>query len=607
MQYDIFISYKRLGTSSAIAAYLYDLLTKKGYNVFFDRKEIRQGKFNEQLLTHIEKAQDIIILLEAESLNSCFNGIAGSYKSDWFCMEIMHALSKQKRIIPLLLDDFKMPCIQDLPSDLKPLALENAIPFDASDIEDFYKKYLIDQGYLQSKPKNLYLSQSNGEGVADFLFYSEGNCDLFEFGNLIGSIDQNIDERHPYIYTVKRAGEHRFDFRNNDTCEEQRLTVAIDKDTQKYVPIQWKLTKNLWDLSKEEIEQEKDSKILYFWGVGLFEGTTRHEPDIEKAFICLEKAATLWNIDARNYIIENVGTVNSKPLSNCVRVSWFTKAAEYGSAQAQHNVGLLYLYGTGVERNGNTAMKYFIQAAKQNYLDSIYQIGWMYTEGIGIKRNYTKGREWYNRAITNGHIISMCCMGEIYQYGRGVRKDLSRAIQCYSQASELGSIQADFLIGTVYYGNGALHDYKKAFEYFYNISEKNSSEFQVAIAKSFVSVMYKRGIGVDMDEEKSSKLTEEVAEMAKTYKRMGNFYNSLAWQYYLLEEYDEALPFSLKSVEIHKEPAYLDTLGAIYRGMKEYEKALDAYEECLSLGKKSALQDIEAIKRITHSPNVPLR
>ena len=73
MKYDIFISYKRKGASSATAAYLYEILLQKGYNVFFDRKEMRSGKFNEQLLEHISNATDIIILLEEESLGSWFN------------------------------------------------------------------------------------------------------------------------------------------------------------------------------------------------------------------------------------------------------------------------------------------------------------------------------------------------------------------------------------------------------------------------------------------------------------------------------------------------------------------------------------------------------
>ena len=147
MKYDIFISYKRLGVSSATAAVLYQMLQQKGYNVFFDRKEMRSGKFNEQLLEHIGNATDVIILLEEASLGSWFNyrprprkenvlvgegdsfgdndsmdasdldsGIKEEpYKSDWFCKEVMYSLTlKGKNIIPILLGGYHMPEGKDL-------------------------------------------------------------------------------------------------------------------------------------------------------------------------------------------------------------------------------------------------------------------------------------------------------------------------------------------------------------------------------------------------------------------------------------------------------------------------------------------------------------
>ena len=97
MKYDIFISYKRKGASSPTAAYLYEFLQQKGYNVFFDRKEMRSGKFNEQLLEHISNATDIIILLDEESLGSWFDNRSREepYKADGFFKEVMHVLSIQ--------------------------------------------------------------------------------------------------------------------------------------------------------------------------------------------------------------------------------------------------------------------------------------------------------------------------------------------------------------------------------------------------------------------------------------------------------------------------------------------------------------------------------
>ena len=603
MNYDIFISYKRLGSSSATAAYIYDLLTKKGYSVFFDRKEIRQGKFNEQLLTHIESAQDIFILLEQNSLNSCFNGIADSYKTDWFCMEIMHALKNKKRIIPLLLDGYKMPSIQDLPSELKPLSLENAISFDVSDIEEFYKKYLIEQGYLQSKPRNLFLSNQSGIGVADFLFYSDGNCNLYEFGNLIGTLDQNVDEKHPYIYTVKRAGEHRFECINNDTCETKNLEISIEKDTQKYVQIQWKLTLNLWDIRDEDINKQEDSNVLYFWGKGLFEGTSTHEPALDLSFKCLERAAKLWNLDAKKFIIDNVNAVVNSKISEDQKERWLMLASDYGSSSAQYYLGQKYLYGRGVDRNGATALKYLELAAKGGNVDAFRGIGWMYTEGIGVKRNYTKGRLWFEKAVSLGDVLASVSLGEIYQYGRGIKKDLAKALALYEKVLEKDPASSYNRIGSIYFGPGAFHDYFKAFEYFNKGAEQDGNSFQIAISKVLSAYMLKHGIGTTMDKEKANHYLTEVNEMSKTFKNASNFYNSLAWQFFLMGIYDEALPLALKSIEINENPANLDTLGAIYKESGDYGKAQEAYEKCLSLGKQSAKQDIEAIKKMIDNQN----
>ncbi len=208
-------------------------------------------------------------------------------------MEIMHALKKNKRIIPVLLDGYKMPEMKDLPDELKQLSKQNAIQLDVSEIDDFYQKYLIDQQYLASKPRNIFLAKQDGNGVSNFLFYCDEDCDIYEFGNLVGRIDQNIDEEHPYIYPVKFAGEHRFKFINNDTCEEQKLSISIEKDKQLYVPVTWKSSQNLWELTQEIIEKQEDSQVLYLWGKGLFEGSSKHEPDYVRSFKCLERAAQI--------------------------------------------------------------------------------------------------------------------------------------------------------------------------------------------------------------------------------------------------------------------------------------------------------------------------
>ena len=46
------------------------------------------------------------------------------------------------------------------------------------------------------------------------------------------------------------------------------------------------------------------------------------------------------------------------------------RAAEQGNAVAQHNLGLCYDYGTGVEKDGREAVKWYRKAAEQGYADA---------------------------------------------------------------------------------------------------------------------------------------------------------------------------------------------------------------------------------------------
>ena len=120
MAYDIFISYKR--KSLATANNLYYRLTTRGYSAFFDLEEMRRNNFNEQLFDYIENAKDVFVILEEGSLDSCKDN---SWKEDWFCKEIAHALKNEKNIIPILLGGYKMPKQDSLPTELKELSLKN--------------------------------------------------------------------------------------------------------------------------------------------------------------------------------------------------------------------------------------------------------------------------------------------------------------------------------------------------------------------------------------------------------------------------------------------------------------------------------------------------
>lgn len=63
---------------------------------------------------------------------------------------------------------------------------------------------------------------------------------------------------------------------------------------------------------------------------------------------------------------------------NDTAYKYFKKAADLGNPVGQSGLGLMYLYGKGVEKDYGKAHKYFSQAADQGWVDGQLQLGNMY-------------------------------------------------------------------------------------------------------------------------------------------------------------------------------------------------------------------------------------
>ena len=78
-------------------------------------------------------------------------------------------------------------------------------------------------------------------------------------------------------------------------------------------------------------------------------------------------------------------------------------AAEQGHAEAQHNLGVMYQHGRGVDVNYKKAIEWYEKAAEQGDADAQYNLGVMYDHGQGVDVNYKKAIEWYEKAAEQGH------------------------------------------------------------------------------------------------------------------------------------------------------------------------------------------------------------
>ena len=138
--YDIFISYRRENGAST-AKHLRDILTSKGYRVFFDTDSLRSGDFNRELLDVIKKCTDFIIILSPNALDRCVN------EQDWVRQELACALENGKNIIPVMSDKFVFP--ETLPNDVDGIRWKNGIAVNIEYFDAMVEKLI---SFLKSKP-----------------------------------------------------------------------------------------------------------------------------------------------------------------------------------------------------------------------------------------------------------------------------------------------------------------------------------------------------------------------------------------------------------------------------------------------------------------------
>jgi len=76
----------------------------------------------------------------------------------------------------------------------------------------------------------------------------------------------------------------------------------------------------------------------------------------------------------------------SKARDDAEAEKWYRKAAEQGRAEAQNNLGLMYVLGRGVPQDDAKAVKWFCSAAEQGYTPAQNNLAEMRRQGRGGKK-----------------------------------------------------------------------------------------------------------------------------------------------------------------------------------------------------------------------------
>ena len=178
----VFISYRR-SCSWELSRLIYNSLKKRGFTVFMDIEDIREGDFDKTLFKNIELCDYFLPVLS----KGTFDLERISNPDDWVRREIEYALTMEKIIIPLISEDFIFPAENDLPKTLVPFSKKNGVriprDFFEEAIEKLTREFFVEKPSVENIPKEI---------LDQFIFQEEECISLDE--NIIATFECEADE-----------------------------------------------------------------------------------------------------------------------------------------------------------------------------------------------------------------------------------------------------------------------------------------------------------------------------------------------------------------------------------------------------------------------------
>ena len=158
-----------------------------------------------------------------------------------------------------------------------------------------------------------------------------------------------------------------------------------------------------------------------------------------------------------------------------------------------------------------------------------YRIGKMYCYGSGTEQNYQKAFEWFERSATQKNKFAQFSLANLYYYGNGVEKDLSQAFLWYQKSASQGQPYASYAVAQMYSkGEYVAKDddtsqqyYKQALSGFLNLERKEQADENLFYK---IGMMYKNGLGTDIDVSKAIEYFQRSAENKWSSYQLGKLY-----------------------------------------------------------------------------------
>eukprot|EP00729_Bicosta_minor_P010055 gene10055-biopygen17001 len=129
---------------------------------------------------------------------------------------------------------------------------------------------------------------------------------------------------------------------------------------------------------------------------------------------------------------------------------------------AQHDLGMRFNNGKGVEQDHVEAAKWFRKSAEAGFALAQYSIGYSYHNGKGVEQDHVEAAKWYRKSAEAGDAPAQYNLGNMYYDGDGVEQDHVEAVKWLRKSAEAGSAPAQYNLGVMYNnGEGVEQDFAK--------------------------------------------------------------------------------------------------------------------------------------------------
>ena len=116
----------------------------------------------------------------------------------------------------------------------------------------------------------------------------------------------------------------------------------------------------------------------------------------------------------------------------------FEKAALTGHAEANYNLGLLFLKGDGKPENPIRAFQHIRYAAEKGIPQAQYDLAALYQTGTGVDANALEAARWLSRAAEQGLAVAQYDYAVRLLQGFGLTKDEPKITVLMKAAAEKG-------------------------------------------------------------------------------------------------------------------------------------------------------------------------